>query len=153
MNGFCDVKGCSNQTFMGWSPRTENKGWQICEYHWCRHKNKQDCFDLYDVFNLRKPVKIQKYYVKTQTKKCSCGRVLLTGHRLCVVCAEDRERERKRQYYHNKKNHHIEPVKESTLQCKQCGGPRLPNHIYCSSCANRRKIVTRRQAQSRYCRK
>jgi hypothetical protein len=39
------------------------------------------------------------------------------------------------------------------LKCKQCGEPRLQNHIYCSKCAKHRKIMTHRQAQSRYWRK
>ena len=42
---------------------------------------------------------------------------------------------------------------ERPLRCKQCGGARLPGHRYCEKCAERRKKITRRQAQSRYWKK
>jgi len=153
MDGLCDVVGCSSLPLLGWRPLTERIGRKICEHHWRRHENEQDSFDLFEVFGFRRPVVIPKPSVKTQTQECACGRELLPGRRLCTVCAEERERQRKRQYYHNKKNHQAEPVEESTLQCKQCGGPRLPNHLYCSRCAKHRRTVTRRQAQSHYRRK
>jgi len=153
MDGLCDVQGCQSLPLLGWRPLTERISRKICEQHWCRHKNKQDSFNLYEVFGFKRHEVIPRSTVKTQAQECDCGRELLPGHRLCTVCAKEHERQRKRQYYHNKKNHQVEPVEESTLQCRQCGGPRLPDHIYCSTCAKRRKTMTRRQAQSRYWKK
>ena len=42
---------------MGWRPLTERLGKQICEYHWLRHKDPQDSFDLFDAFGFRKIVR------------------------------------------------------------------------------------------------
>ena len=153
MDGFCDVKGCNEHTFMGWRPFTERRGRQICEKHFRRHDNKNDSFDLFDEFNFKRPVKIQKPSVTKDVPRCACGRERLPGHKFCTVCAKERECIRKRQYYHDKKNRQVEPVKENTLKCKQCGEPRLPDHVYCSRCAEHRKKINRRQAQSRYWKK
>jgi len=150
--GSCDVSGCQRETYLGWRPLTESLGRQICEYHWRRHLDEKDSFDLFEAFGFRRPAGIRKPIAKKDVPRCTCGRELPTGRRLCTVCATERERQRKRQHYHNKKKSQAEhdTTKESTLQCKQCGGPRLPDHIYCSTCAKRRKTITRRQAQSRY---
>jgi len=56
MDGLCDVKGCNKATYMGWRPLTERRGRQICEYHWCRHKDEKDSFDLYDEFGIKKKI-------------------------------------------------------------------------------------------------
>ena len=42
--GFCDIPGCEELTYMGWRPLTEAIGRQICEDHWCRHKDCDDDF-------------------------------------------------------------------------------------------------------------
>jgi hypothetical protein len=153
MNGSCDVKGCDRETYLGWRPLTESLGRQICEYHWHRHNDKQDSFDLFDAFGFRRPARFIQSAEKKGVPSCACGRELIPGHRFCDVCAAERKRQRNKQYYHGKKDHQAEPIKESTLKCKQCGGPRLTDHIYCSKCAKHRKTITRRQAQSHYWRK
>jgi len=155
MNRLCDVKGCRSLPLLGWRPLTERLGRQICEYHWRRHKDEKDSFDLFDEFKFRRSAGIPKPVAKKDVPRCACGGELIPGRRLCTVCATERERQRKRQHYHDKKKSQAEhaTTKESTLQCKQCGGPRLTDHIYCSKCAKRRKTVARRQAQSRYWRK
>lgn len=118
MDGLCDVKGCNERTFMGWCPLTESRGRQICEKHFRRHDNKNDNFDLYDEFNFKRPIKVEKPSIKKEVSRCACGRERLPGHKFCTVCAKERERQRKRQYYHNKKKNQIEhtTTKESTLR-------------------------------------
>ncbi len=153
MDGFCDVNGCNEQTFMGWRPLTERQGRQICEQHWLRHNDKKDSFDLYDEFEFIRPLRKQKPLVSKDVRRCDCGQELLPGHSLCAVCAKERERERKRQYYHKKKNHQVEHIKDDPLKCKRCGELRLPNHSYCSRCAEYCKKINRRHAQSNYWRK
>jgi hypothetical protein len=152
-NGICDVEGCCRSTYMGWRPLTERIGRQICEFHWLRHRDEKDSFDLYDEFRFRRPVEIQKPVSRSHILRCSCGRELLPGRRFCTVCAAERKRQRKKRYYHGKKVNQAEPTEEIILKCKQCSEPRLPNHIYCSKCVKHRKIMTRRQAQSRYWKK
>jgi len=44
MDGSCDVRECTQPTFMGWRPLTERLGKQICEGHWHRHKDPADIF-------------------------------------------------------------------------------------------------------------
>jgi len=154
MNGLCDVKGCQSLPLLGWRPLTEHRGRKICEHHWRRPRDEKDSFDLFDEFKFRRSAGIRKPIMKKDVPRCSCGRGSLPVHRYCAVCAKKRERQRKRQHYHNKKNRQAEPViEESPLQCKKCGGPRLPDHIYCSKCVEHRKTMTRRQAQNRYWRK
>jgi len=55
MDGSCDVKGCTNETYMGWRPLTERLGKQICEGHWNRHKDPGDGFSLFEAFGFRRP--------------------------------------------------------------------------------------------------
>jgi len=153
MNGLCDVKECRGLPLLGWRPLTERIGRKICEQHWRRHQDKQDSFDLFDEFKFRRPEGLYKPVKKKYVPRCTCGRERLPGRRFCTVCAKERERQRKKRAYHERKNQQQPIEQESTLQCKQCGGSRLPDRIYCSKCAKHRKTVTRRQAQSRYWRK
>ena len=140
MNGSCDMNGCDRETYLGWRPLTERRGRQICEYHWRRHLDEKDSFDLFEEFKFRRPAGLPKPVARKYISRCACGRKLPSGRRLCTVCATERERQRKRQHYHNKKKSQVEhaSTKESTLQCKQCGGPRLPGHSYCPKCSERR---------------
>jgi hypothetical protein len=150
----CDVTGCSGRTHLGWRPLAERMGRKICERHWRRHKDEQDSFDLFEAFGFRRPPGIPKPAVKKDIAGCGCGRELEPGRRFCTVCAAERERQRKKRYYHDKKNSRAEPVvDENTLRCEQCGNARLPGHSYCGKCAERRNKMTRRQAQSRYWKK
>jgi hypothetical protein len=154
MDGSCDVKGCDEPTFMCWRPLTERLGRQICEKHFRRHDNKNDSFDLYDEFKFKRFVKIQKPSVTKDVPRCACGRERLPGHKFCEVCAKERERKRKRQYYRKKKSRQVEPVVEkNNLQCKQCGEPRLPGHSYCLKCSQRRSKQSNRERQRRHYRK
>ena len=154
MDGLCDVKECNEPTFVAWRPLTERRGRQICEYHWCRHQNPEDSFDLFDEFKFRRPLRICKPVLKKCIPRCGCGRELLAGHRFCTVCAIERERQRKRLSYHKRKNPKpVQVEQENILQCRQCGRQRKAGYTYCSECAKHRKTMTRRQAQSRYWRK
>lgn len=131
--GICDVPECSRDTFMGWRSLTERTGRQICEHHWNGHKSGS--FDLYNAFGFRRPL------LKTKPVKlaehCGCGEELQPGHKLCKSCAVERERERKREYYHRSKEE--KPPKEIVLLCKECGNEREPNRRYCSLCAKQRR--------------
>ena len=146
----CDVTGCSGQTHLGWRPLTERLGRKICEQHWRRHKDEHDSFDLFEAFGFRRPAGIPKQVTKKDIARCVCGRELEPGRRFCTVCAADRERRRKKQYYHDKKNRTVEPVvRENTLRCRQCGGRRLPGRSYCEKCADRRKKRSNRERRRR----
>ena len=149
-NGLCDVQGCTQPTFMGWRLLTERRGRQICEYHWRRHQDKQDSFDLFDEFKFRRPAGIRKPLAKKDVARCACGRELIPGHKFCDICAAEWKRQRNKQYYHGKKDHQAEPIKESTLKCKQCGGPRLTGHSYCPKCSQRRSNQSNRERQRRH---
>jgi hypothetical protein len=152
-NGLCDVKECQGLPLLGWRPLTEAVGRRVCERHWRRHRDEQDNFDLFEVFGFRRPVGLPKP-VRRKTDGCACGREVLSGRRLCTVCATERERQRKKRAYHERKAAQGQPVEqEDMLRCRQCGGQRPPGRTYCQKCAERRKTLTRRQAQSRYWRK
>jgi len=154
ISGMCDVTGCSGQTYMGWRPDTAPRGRQVCESHWHRHRDVWDSFDLFEAFGFKRPERLPKPVVKNIADFCGCGRELESGHRLCTVCAVERERKRKRQYYHDKKNSQPKPVPELTvLQCRQCGRERLPGHTYCEKCADRRKKQSNRERRRRAYRK
>ena len=140
MNGLCDVKGCQNLPLLGWRSLTERIGREICEQHWRRHKDKQDSFDLYDTFGFRRPPQAPKPEPMAKPV-CNCGREITPRHRFCDACAAERKRQRNKQYYHGKKVHQAEPIKESTLKCKQCGGPRSPRHSYCQKCSQSRGSI------------
>jgi hypothetical protein len=115
--GLCDVPGCTGQTFMGWRPLTERLGRKICEQHWRRHQDQHDSFDLYEEFGFKRPPGVPKPKVKNDVGRCGCGAERKASHRFCAACASERERRRKRQAYHNKKNRTVEPtVDENTLR-------------------------------------
>ena len=120
MNGTCDVNGCTQPTFMGWRPLTEPRGRQICEYHWRRHLDPEDSFDLFEVFGFRRPAGIRKPVVKEYVPPCGCG-LALSLH---------------------------EPA--NTHHCRQCGGRRKPGHTYCDKCSRERKRHTHQERQRRY---
>ena len=154
MNGLCDVNGCTRETYMGWRPLTERQGRQICEYHWRRHRDPEDSFDLFEAFGFERTVGLPRQVAKIEIPLCSCGRERKPRCRLCAECAAERERQRKKRYYHDRKNRPAQPViVENTLRCRECGDARLPGHTYCEKCADRRKKMTRRRAQSSYWRK
>jgi len=154
MDGLCDVKGCRGLPLLGWRPLTERIGRKICEQHWHRHQDKQDSFDLFDEFKFRRPAGILKPVTKKNVPRCTCGRERPPGRKLCTACATERERQRKRQYYHNKKSHQVEPViEESTLRCKQCGDARLPGHSYCLKCSQDRRRRANRERQRQHYKK
>jgi len=48
----CDVPDCNRKIFMGWEVLGHSH--QICEYHWRRHCNDNDDFDLHDALNIPK---------------------------------------------------------------------------------------------------
>jgi hypothetical protein len=74
MDGLCDVVGCSSLPLLGWQPLTGRRGRQICEYHWRRHLDKQDSFDLFDEFKFRRPAGLPKPVAKKSVSRCACGR-------------------------------------------------------------------------------
>lgn len=145
--GLCDVQQCESETYMGWRPLTERTGRKVCEFHWQGHKSGR--FDLYDAFGFKrplaktKPVKLIEY--------CECGRELEPGHRLCPSCAAEREKERKREYYHQSKEE--KSLKVIKLRCKECVSEREPGHRYCRKCAERRGRKSNRERQRRHYKK
>ena len=102
MDGSCDVTGCTNSVFMGWRPLTERLGRKICEYHWRRHQDVQDSFDLFEAFGFRRPPGLPRPVAKKDVVRCACGRERPPGRKFCTDCADERERRRKKQYYHKK---------------------------------------------------
>jgi hypothetical protein len=151
MYGTCDVPGCTNKTYMGWRPVTERLGRQICEYHWLRHKDPNDDFNLFDAFSFRRAAGIRKSAAKKEIARCACGRERLPRCKFCTDCAQERERQRKREVYYKRKNLEPEPVEQRhTPLCAECGGPREPGHRYCQKCGERHKRIFHRRRQSRY---
>jgi len=155
MDGLCDVKGCRGLPLLGWRPLTERRGRKICEHHWRRHCDDKDSFDLFDEFNFRRPLGIRKPIAKKDVLRCSCGRERLPGRKFCTVCAKQRERQRKRQAYHERKRLQLQPVEqeENILRCKQCGRQRESGHTYCPKCSKDRQRQANRERQRRYYRK
>jgi predicted nucleic acid-binding Zn ribbon protein len=153
MNGLCDVKGCSEPTFVAWRPLTESQRRQICKQHWRRHLGEKDSFDLYEAFKFRRPARKTRRPIQTETRRCGCGRAIQAGHRFCSVCIQDRERQRKRLSCHKRKN--PEPELERTMQdnmprCRVCGNPHEPGHTYCSKCSKERRQQGNRERQRRH---
>ena len=150
----CDVAGCTRRVLLGWRPLTERRGRQICEYHWLRHKDETDSFDLFDEFKFRRALGIWKPVLKKHIPRCTCGRALDAGHRFCAICAKERERLRKKRAYHERK--HAEPkpiVRDDTPRCRACREPRKPGHTYCDKCAEKRKKQSNRERRRRSYRK
>ncbi len=151
-DGLCDVKGCKGLPLLGWQPLTERIGRKICEQHWRRYRDENDNFDLFEEFGFRRPPQAPKSEPVAKPV-CNCGRELTLGCKFCDVCAAKRKRQRNKRYYHGKKDHQAEPVKESTLKCKQCGGPRLPEYSYCQKCRQRQSKQLNRERQRQHYRK
>ena len=150
----CDVPGCANETYMGWRPLTERLGRKVCEYHWRRHEDQMDNFDLFEAFGFRRPAGVKKHKTEKDITRCTCGRERLPGRKYCTQCATERERQRKKRAYHERKNRHEMPVEPgAVLRCRACGAERETGHTYCQRCAERRRKAARRQAQSRYWKK
>jgi hypothetical protein len=150
MNGLCDVQGCNRATYIGWRPLTERRGRQICEFHWRRHQDENDSFDLFDEFKFRRPEGLAKPVAKKYVARCACGRELIPGRRFCKICATERERQRKKRAYHERKNQQQPIEQESTLLCRQCGQQRGPGYTYCSKCSQRRNNQSNRERQRRH---
>ncbi len=156
MEASCTVPGCDGQNSVGWRPLCEplSSGRKVCEYHFNRHKDKQDEFSLFEAFGFERPVEAPKPVPKKGVVLRACGREREPARRLCEACAAERERKRKKQYYDNRKSRVAEPVvEETTPRCKLCDNARSPGHSYCQKCAERRETTTRRKAQSRYWKK
>lgn len=122
MNSLCDVQGCSRETYMGWRPLTERLGRQVCKYHWRRHKDELDSFDLYEVFKFRRPEGIRKPMLITSIEK--------------------------KQICHGQKI--LKPVKSKGSGCKACGAERETGHTYCQKCARYRQRQLHQRRQKRY---
>jgi len=155
--GICDIPKCGKETYMGWRPLTERIGRQVCKRHWDRHKNKNDRFNLFDTFGFRKPpILLLKAKPEKQPERCACGEVLQPGHRLCKECAAERGRQRKREYYHQKRDDEFirrlggSDIEEKILRCKDCGKERLPGRSYCQKCGQRHSRKSNRERQRRY---
>jgi len=124
----CDVTGCSEQTFMGWRPLTERIGRKVCEYHWRRHKDENDSFDLFEAFGFERPVGMTKPTLATQASSCKvldfrrkcpdCGQPRESGHRYCSKCSKRRKavsnrKRQKRHYKRQKPNAFVRPLAEA----------------------------------------
>ena len=141
---------------MGWRPLTVVKGRQICMYHWNRHCNKSSDFNLFEVFGFEKPKPLLKAKPEKQSERCACGEELQPGHRLCKKCAAERERQRKREYYHQKRDDEFirrlggPDIEEKSPRCKDCGKERLPGRSYCQKCGQWHSRMSNRERQRRY---
>jgi len=175
MDGTCDVPGCSNETYMGWRPLTEALGRQVCEDHWRRHKDPNGSFNLWDAFGFRKPAPTKGF--PEPVPELDRGRTVLAEPHFAEE-AKKRQKARKGdqpgatlEKLQNLPVHATEQVAkamnvshgyvsaakklraeapENPPGCRACGAEREPGHTYCRSCANERRKITRRQAQSRY---
>jgi len=154
MDGTCDVKGCTEPTFVGWRPLTERLGRQVCEYHWRRHQDPDDDFDLFEAFGFRRPAGLRKPPAK-DVPRCACGRERLPGRKFCTDCAEERERQRKKEAYHERKKPEPQPVpvEDEGPRCGDCAEPREAGHRYCSKCAQKREKQSNRERRRRSYRK
>ncbi|MBN2315932.1 MAG: hypothetical protein JXM79_18545 [Sedimentisphaerales bacterium] len=154
-DGHCDIPGCEGHTYMGWRPKTEQRGYQICKSHALRHRDPGEDFDLFDVFGLKRPTGTQKSAAKKDVAYCAGGRERLPGHKLCTVCADNRERQRKKLSYHKRKNRpQPESVKKQpALRCADCGAKRERSHTYCPKCGKVRRKQSNRVRQKRHYRK
>jgi alpha-glucosidase len=56
--------------------------------------------DSQDRFKFRRPAGILKPAASKYVPRCACGRELIPGRRFCIVCAKERERQRKKRAYH-----------------------------------------------------
>ena len=156
MDGYCNVPGCTKETFTGWQPTNERLGRKVCEYHWRRHKDPADSFNLWDAFGFRKPAAIEKpTSPKKDVPRCACGRERLAGRKFCTECAAERERQRKKEAYHERKSRpQQEPVEaRPILGCRACGAEREAGHTYCPSCGREREKQSARERQKRRYRK
>ena len=48
----CDIPNCGRTFSVGWQCYGQSK--HVCEYHWNRHCNDNDTFDLFKAFNIPK---------------------------------------------------------------------------------------------------
>lgn len=155
--GICDVPRCGRETYMGWRPVTAPRGRQVCKHHWGEHRNKNSEFSLYDAFGFDRPVVLPKTKVETPplVRRCACGRELQPRCRFCQECARQRERERKAEYQHQRR----QVARESTTanaplekrpRCKHCGKPREKGHVYCTRCAEQKQRESKRKRQTQW---
>ncbi len=150
MYGTCDVPGCTNETYMGWRPLSQPLGKQICEYHFRRHDDPADSFNLWEAFGFRRSAKMERSAPKKDIPRCACGHERLPRRRFCTMCAQQRERERKKGAYHERKNRQEKSVEaEPTLRCRACGEPREAGHTYCRRCAEDRRKRSNRERRRR----
>ena len=132
MDGRCDVPGCTEPGFMGWRPLSENRGRQICERHWLKHKDPNDSFDLFDAFGLMRPAGIRKPGAGLSDP----GRKGQTKRRLCP----------------GPKN----PMKQEPTEgreggcCRACGAEREAGHTYCEKCRRERRREANQDRQRRF---
>ena len=127
MDGTCDVSGCTREIYMGWRPLTERQGRQICEYHWRKHRDPEDSFDLFDAFGFRRPVGLPRTVAKRRTfhpdgrcRKCrDCGQPRESGHRYCDKCGKKRKaesnRKRQQRYRDEKRNAFASPLPKGRI--------------------------------------
>jgi hypothetical protein len=142
MNGTCDVPGCTNRTYMGWRPLTQRIGKQICKDHWCRHKDPQDSFDLFEAFNFRGSAGIRR--AASRKGDPSGGPEPDRRRVVCMKSAANPGPRRKEPDCH-------EPEKPSA--CKACGAERAAGHTFCSRCSRERKAKSNRERRMRAYRK
>jgi hypothetical protein len=133
MDGLCDVNGCTGETYMGWRPLTERLGRQVCEYHWRRHRDEQDSFDLFEAFGFKRPAGLPKPAVRRDAPACASG----TGQ--------------KQQQYAEQTSPRAQPLKgPQSRRCRACPAQRQPRHTYCQRCGAQRQRKANQQRQRRY---
>ncbi len=156
--GICDVKECRRKTYMGWRSLAVSIGRQVCEYHWKKHSDANDEFDLHEVFDFPRFCVERDNVASVSRGKlrlCSCGTELLPRHRYCKECAKERERKRKREYRRRSTEKHQQALEQLADQqniprCKDCGLERLLGHTYCEKCARWRRQKSNSNRQKKY---
>ena len=150
MDGYCDVKGCTNETYMGWRPLTERLGKQICEGHWLRHKDPADSFNLFDAFGFRRPAAIRKPMPKKDIPPRAPEPD--PGRTLCMQLAAKPEPAQEKPDCQEppKPGPQTERIQDKGPVCKDCGGKRETRHTYCDKCSRERKRHTHQERQRRY---
>lgn len=142
----CDVPEgtagrCGRETLLGWRPLTERLGRKVCEYHFNRHKDPDDDFNLWDAFGFRRPAGVNR-----PAPKKDAPRLAPEPAPRPVACIEPTVKPEPPQ---EKPELHPIPATEKPPGCKACGAEREAGHTYCESCGRERKKLADRQRQKR----
>lgn len=130
MYGQCDIPGCNEPTFIGWQPKSQGPGKQICRTHTLRHRDPDDGFDLFAAFGfIRSPA----------------ARIRLTGRQPDTPGLAERKSPAQKQTNPAstaKRQRPSRKLADRERICRACGETRQPGHTYCKRC----KILRRKES-------